>query len=799
MKKITLILSAIILPVSFVIGQIITTVAGGPPPNNVSATSIGMMAFGTIADKHGNIYVSDGSNSVIRKVDLSTGMATIVAGTQNFGHTGDGGQATAASLESPADVAIDTAGNLYIGDLNGYGIRKVNLSTGIITNVVGNGTAGYSGDGGPATAAEISGESGIGFDTKNNMYIADFGNNRIRKVNATTGIITTIAGTGAAGYNGDNIAATTAQLNYPAGVCVDDTGNVFIAEQSNSRVRKIEWNTGIITTLAGDGSFAYGGDGGPATAAELWAPLSVKLDTAGNLYIADWGNNRVRKITTSTGIITTVAGNGTYGHSGDGGPAVSAELGDSYCVALDRIGNLFIVEGFNSVNGYNVWVRKVDAVTHDISTVAGNGNGDYNGDGVAATSAQLCYPSAVKMDATGNMYIADWANNRIRKINSFGIINTLAGNNNWGFVNNVVAPNGEMFGPNDLTFDKTGNMFIADFYNDRIRKIDLNDSILNFAGNGAGAPYQGYYSGDNGQATAAELYYPSGVAVDDTGNVFIADFANCRVRKVDWKTGIITTIAGNGTAGYSGDGGIATAAKLNGPVEVALDDSDNVYIVDEGNNRIRKVNYSTGKIVTVAGDGFAGYNGDGEPATTAKLNYPTGIAVTPNGAIYIADESNNRIRVVNPVTHAISTVAGDGSIGFSGDGGPATSAQLNEPENIGFDAAGNMYIADNYNNRIRKVTNVLDLGVNHLSAPTAQLKVYPNPTNGYFTIALQNANGESQLEVYSMLGEKVYSQLSTFSSPLSINLSNQPTGIYLYRIVSETGELLGQGKLIIQK
>jgi hypothetical protein len=211
MKKITLIISALVVPISFTIGQIITTVAGGPPPNNVSAKSIGMMIYGTIADKHGNIYVSDGSNSVVRKVNLSTGIATIVAGTQNFGNSGDGGQATAASIAGPADVALDTAGNLYISELSGALIRKVNVSTGIITTVVGSGNEGYGGDGGLATAAEIGGEPGIAFDKNNNMYIADFSNNRLRKVNAATGIITTIAGTGTAGYNGDNIAATAAE------------------------------------------------------------------------------------------------------------------------------------------------------------------------------------------------------------------------------------------------------------------------------------------------------------------------------------------------------------------------------------------------------------------------------------------------------------------------------------------------------------------------------------------------------------------------------------------------------------
>jgi sugar lactone lactonase YvrE len=804
MKKLSV--SLLVVAIAFLVApnycgaQIITTIAGGAAPTNIQATSMGMEIFGTVADKLGNLYVSDASNSVVRKVNLSTGIATIIAGVGNNGYHGDGGPAINAGLVYPQTLGIDTAGNLYIGD--GPRIRKVNISTGIITTVVGNGIYGYGGDGNVATSAEISGEPGIGFDKKNNMYIADFGNNRVREVNAKTGIITTIAGTGTGAYNGDNIAATSAELYYPAGVCVDDTGNVFIAEQSNSRVRKVSWKTGIITTIAGTGGFGYNGDNIPATTAALYCPLSVEVDKAGNLYIADWGNSRVREVNAVTGIITTIAGDGLLVHNGDGGPAIAAGLDYCYSAVLDAQNNIYIVEGFNPVRGYNSWIRKVDANTQNISTVVGNGSSNYTGDGISATSAQLCSPSSVKIDAAGNIYVADYGNNRIRKIDGSGTISTYAGDGQAGFLDNMLADSGELFSPNDMAFDKSGNMFIADQFNNRIRKVDLNDSIRYIAGDGSGAPYQGYFYGDGGLALFAEFYFPSGVAIDDSGNIFIADTYNDRIREINWKTDTITTIAGNGGGGYNGDGRLAIRAELYYPTQVAVDDSDNLYIADEGNSRIRKVTHATGIITTYAGTGNVGYTGDGSAAISAELNYPEGVALDKYNMLYISDAGNNSIRTVNPSTGIINTIAGNGTGGFSGDGGLATSAELNVPENVAFDAAGNMYIADNGNNRIRKVTGIVGLGVDKVTAVNAQIKVYPNPSNGNFQLGITNEElGMSNtVEVYNMLGEKVYSCYQiTKSSNYQIDLSAQPNGVYLYKVMAESGEILGQGKLVIQK
>jgi sugar lactone lactonase YvrE len=808
MKKFILILSFITFSVALVHSQIISTVAGCATPNNVPATSIGMEIFGVVADKHGNLYVTDASNSVIREVNLSIGIATIVAGTGNYGDKGDGGAATAASI-GPEEIALDTAGNIYFEDnegLLGYPysgrIRKVDIATGGITTVVGTGTLGFSGSGSPATAAEINTQhGGIAFDKQNNLYLADDNNQRIRKVNALTGIITTIAGTGLAGYGGDNGAAISAKLNYPSSVCVDDSGSIYLTDRMNNRVRKINWKTGIITTIAGNGTLGYSGDGGPATAAELASPFGLNLDKTGNVYVADGSNNRLRKINVSTGIISTVAGNGILGFSGDGGSATSAEVNNLTGVSLDTAGNIYVVDGLDVAQSFSIRVRKIDVITNNISTVAGNGGANYNGDGIPATNAQISVPNSIKIDAAGNMYIADYSNYRIREINGAGIISTFCGSGSCGDMENMLAANAEIYGPSDLAFDKSGNMFISDYYNNRISEIDINDSLIPFAGNGFNEPLSGAYSGDGGPATVAELSWPNGVAVDDSNNVIIADFWNNRVRKVNRKTGIISTLAGRGLAGFSGDGGLATSAVLDGPEAVAVDDSGNVFITDSFNQRIRKVNGSTGIITTIAGNGTAGYSGDGGPATAAKLNNPIGIALDKNGYLYISDCLNQRIRVVEPLTHFIQkihTVAGNGTLGFSGDGGPAASAELNYPQSIATDNLGDLYIADYSNNRIRKVTNVLG-SINPITDAEPSAKVYPNPNNGSFQLVINNYQSviHGTVEIYNMLGEKIYSKsFSTINSLLSIDISSKSAGVYLYRVVTETGSLISEGKII---
>ena len=331
-----------------------------------------------------------------------------IAGIGTSSFSGDGGLAISAELAQPVSVVKDGSGNIYISDQGNHRIRKISASTGNISTIAGTTTSGYSGDGGAATSAKLYYPYGIAVDASGNIYIADQANNRIRKVTASTGIITTIAGNGTAGFSGDGAAATSAQLNNPAAIAVDGSGNIFIADQYNQRIRKITASTGNISTIAGTGTYSYSGDGGAATSATFQNPTGIELDASGNIYIADLFNHVIRKITASTGFISTVAGSGTAGYSGDGGAATSANLNYPTDIALDDSGNLYI-----SVQ-YSHRIRKVSALTGNISTVAGTGTAAYGGDGGPATSAQINFPTGVSADAGGNLYIADRENHRIR-------------------------------------------------------------------------------------------------------------------------------------------------------------------------------------------------------------------------------------------------------------------------------------------------------------------------------------------------------------------------------------------------
>jgi sugar lactone lactonase YvrE len=343
---------------------------------------------------------------------LSAQVIITLAGTGTLGHTGDGGPATIAEVNTPSGIAADRTGNVYFTDQNGNCVRKVDTA-GIITTIAGSGASGYSGDSGPATSARLYWPQGLAIGDTGDIFIADQFNNVIRKVNAVTHIITTIAGNNSLiGYTGDGGPATAASLWHPADVATDHAGNVYFVDQDNSVARKVNAVTGIITTIAGTNVAGYSGDGGAATAAKLNFPQGIVADSAGNVYIADFYNSRIRRVDATTGVITTVAGNGTAGYSGDGGPATGAELFDASALAIDSSGNIYISDYYNSM------IRKVTAATGIITTVAGNGTASYCCDCHMATAAEIYYPQGVAADRKGNVYIADFGNARVRKITS---------------------------------------------------------------------------------------------------------------------------------------------------------------------------------------------------------------------------------------------------------------------------------------------------------------------------------------------------------------------------------------------
>lgn len=673
--------------------NIITTVAGSTfsfPGDNGPALGapVGQIQAAAV-DGAGNVYVADVSACLIYKIS-SSGLLTVVAGNGINGFSGDGGPAVNASLSFPAGVALDPFGNLYISEFGNHRIRRV-TPDGAISTYAGNGTGGYSGDGGAATAAALYAPTHLAADVAGNVFLVDHKNNRVRKV-SPSGVISTVAGNGTAGFSGDGGLAVNAALKFSlaglvSGIAVDASGNLYIADSENQRIRKVT-TAGVISTYAGVGISGYSGDGGSAAAARFYGPQGLALDTAGNLYVADAYNNRIRKIS-AVGIISTVAGNGNRAFSGDGGPATAAALGNQSAVTVDATGNLYVVDTLNAR------IRKVSP-GGTISTIAGTGNSKFGGDGGPATSAFLNSALGVSLDAAGNLFVADSLNNRIRKISPSGIITTVAGNGNYVFAGDGDrAVGASMSSPTSVISDAAGNLYICDEPNLRVRRVNTSGIISTYAGNGGDG-----YSGDGVAARGTSLSHPFGLALDTTGNLYIADRFNHRVRKVS-PAGIITTVAGNGTAGFSGDGGQAAAASLQQPTAVTLDASGNLYIAEFANHRVRKVT-TAGVISTFAGIGTAGFSGDGGAAAAAALNSPAGLAVSGSGEVFIADLNNNRVRKVQS-NGIIVTVAGNGVGGFFGDGGLATSASLNTPLGLAVDGQGNLYIADSGNDRIRKV------------------------------------------------------------------------------------------------
>lgn len=726
---------------------------------------------------------------------------SLIAGTDSVGYSGDGGPATQAELNLPHSLAY-YSGSIYFCDRSNNVIRKIDLQTGIITTVAGTGTAGYNGDGIPATQAELNYPNELAIDGAGNIYIADQNNNRIRKVDAQTQVISTVVGNGNSGTVTNNTLATNTPLHSPPTVAVDAAGDIFAGAGYNL-VIKVPVSTGRLVFYAGKLACSSStGDGGAATAACFAGPQAMRLDSQGNLYIVDATNSVVREVD-AAGTISTVAGiAGSKGTSGYNGPATGAQLNFPDGVYVDAQGNIYIA----NQGARNFLV--VNAQTKNLSVYAGNGTGGISGNGGPAASAEFITPGDIVGSPDGQtLYVSDQSGTdaQIRAISmdstfeatavgssspaqavgfetgssgtlssyqvaagtpgdfSLGAVsgctipgavaaNTVcsadavftptapglrtapvvlsdsAGGNYILGLTGVGASPAVALGPGTIVtvagqggtagstgvggaatsallnmpggtaLDAAGNLYIADTQNNRVLEVSAaSGQATAFAGSGVAG-----YSGDNGAAASAELNGPAGIALDAAGDVYIADSGNNAVRMVSAATGVITTVAGTGTVGATGDGGLATQAELNGPASVAVDESGNLYIADTKNDRVREVAVAGGVITTIAGTGTSGYTGDGGPATSAELNSPQGVAADTSGDVYIADTDNSLVRKVS--AGVITTVAGAGTPGYAGDGGAATAAQLNAPSGVALDAAGDVYIADTGNHRIRVVS-----------------------------------------------------------------------------------------------
>lgn len=712
-----------------------------------------------------------------------------VAGTEGGGYSGDNGPATLAQLSYPRATAIDANGNIYVAESGNSVVRRIDATTGIITTIAGTGFPGYTGDNGPADRAQLDAPFGVAFDPAGDLYVSDNGANVIRKITMSTGIITTYAGGASTGVLGDNGPATAAVVSLPQGIAFDAAGNLYIAQ--TARVRKVAAQTQIITTVAGGGGALTSpyGDGGPAVDATLQGPVAVALDSSSNLYIADQILNSVRKVTAATGVITTVAGTPGYGNgsSGDGGPAIAAKLSWPSAVAVDSAGDLYIGDTDN------LRIREVNASTGIITTVAGNSDivcVSAIEDGARATAGGICNGSGgFSFDKSGDLFYADL--NMVKELTHLGtppsaptaapafsvsggtystsqtvslsdstpgatihvtinpqpvenqgepaivteglayrrpinvvggvtigavavapghipspavvntytistppasIVETIAGGGTTPFPSSSGGPaTMAILGESSaIASDASGNLFLADVSNNVVWRIDAASGVITvFGGNGSAGTGNSF--GDNGPATSANLSYPDGLAVDSAGNVYISDEEHYEVREVLASNGNIVPYAGNGShtsTGNNGDGGPATSAFLVGPGSLAIDPQGNLYIVSD--LAIREVLASTGIIQTAAGGPDNTTLGDGGPATSAQISADT-IALDSSFNLYIA--GGGRIRVVNAKTGIINTIAGDGVGRSDGDGLLATQAEI-EPTGLGLDANGDVYITD---------------------------------------------------------------------------------------------------------
>jgi sugar lactone lactonase YvrE len=512
-----------------------------------------------IYDSAGNLYISDGNNNVIRKVD-TTGTITTYAGNGTAGFCGDGGLATQACLNLPRGLATDPKGNLYITDGNNYRVRRVNAA-GIITTIAGNGTSGFSGDGGKATLAAIGTPNSLSFNA-GVLYIDNAGDSRLRNVVLSTGIINTSIGS-TPGYDGDNHAPLSTELYSPYGVDAISSSDILVMDRFNTRLRQL--SGGVVKTIAG----GYIGDGSKATSAAFVLPQSVAFDSAGDSFVAEYSGNRIREIDT-TGTISTVAGTGVSGYSGDGGLATSAELYGPQAAVVDSGGNIYITDQGNNV------IRKVDGTTKFISTFSANAN--FGG--------ALGF---MAFDASGNLYAADAGACVIWKFDSAGNATVVAGVLfSCGYnADHISATAALLNQPWGVAFDPAGNFLIADSGNNRVRQVNTAGIITTAVGDGTACALSTNPCGDGGSPTAAQLNYPFTVVVSG-GTVYIADELDLRIRKVSG--GIIDTYAGTGIDGYNGNGLAALSTNFDDPLAVAVNPLNKaLYVVDDLQSRVRRV------------------------------------------------------------------------------------------------------------------------------------------------------------------------------------------------------------------
>ena len=652
-----------------------TTLAGSPFPLGITDGTGAAARFfypdGVAVDANGNVYVADVAGNTIRKV-TPAGLVTTIAGS--FAVTGSrDGTGSAAQFNGPAGLAVDGGGNVYVSDQGNDTIRKI-TPAGVVTTLAGTaGMSGYADGTGPA--ARFATPGNVAVDASGTVYVADQLNHTIRKI-TPAGVVTTFAGTATVAGSVDG-TGTGARFNQPYGIAVDSSGNVYVADTYNCTIRKIT-SAGVSTTIAGNPG-SYGNRDGTGAAAQFNFPTGVAVDGSGNMYVADILNDTIRKVTPA-GVVTTLAGVAGLAGFSDGTGA-AAEFDYPYDIAVDGGGNVYVADF------YNFTVRKITP-PNVVTTLAGlPGQGYADGTGSAA---QFFYPTGMTLDASGNLYVVDNSNCTIRKVTPSGAVSTVAGTpGRTGYADGTGAA-AQFNYPYGIAMDRSGDMYVTDLAGQTIRKVTPSGVVTTFAGT------PGVSGTANGSGSGALFNSPAGIVVDGNGNIYVSERMNFDIRKIT-PSGAVTTFAG--TAGTSGSlDGTGTAAQFQSPAGLALDGSGNLYVADYGNGTIRKIT-PAGVVTTVAGKAGSQGSADGSGAS-ARFDAPVDVAVDGGGNIYVTDERNNTIRLITPAG-IVTTLAGSAGVaGYAnGTGG---GALFDQPFGIVVDGSGHLYVSDASNDTIRK-------------------------------------------------------------------------------------------------
>ncbi len=611
-------------------GGVVTTLAGSAGSSGSADGTNSAARFyypsGAAVDNAGNLFVADTSNHTIRKV-TPEGVVTTLAGSAGLGGSADGTNSTARFFV-PNGVAVDSAGNVYVADTGNNKIRKVTRD-GVVTTLAGSAGPGGSADGTNSTARFASPE-GIAVDSAGDLYVADSGNQTIRKV-TSAGVVTTLAGSALQSGSADG-TNSAARFNFPIAVSVDTQGTLYVADNNNGTIRQVT-SDGTVTTLAGSAGQAGTVDGA-GSAARFIAPRSVALDSAGTLYVADYNANTIRKVTIA-GAVTTLAGSAAQYGSTDGTNS-TARFWAPYGMAVDSAGSVYVADSRKST------IRKATSAGV-VTTLAGSAGVSGSADGTGS-AARFNSPAGLAVGTNGVLYEVDSGNNILRTITSGGVVTTIAGWAGHSGTNDGSMTGALFNGPCGVAVDNMTNIYVADTYNHTIRKTIHNYGTVWTVTTLAGSPrVSGSADGTNG---AARFNSPRGLAVDSAGNVYIADTSNHTIRKMT-SGGAVTTLAG--LAGVSGTAdGLGSAARFNQPSSLAVDSAGNIFVADAWNSTVRKVS-TAGEVTTIGGVAGLTSASDGI-GSSAMFSLPYGIAVDKLGCLYLADTSNNRISKGTPGT-----------------------------------------------------------------------------------------------------------------------------------------------------